>query len=143
MIIEGENVNKFAALSTRARIEIEIKGMKFRGRSTTAVVKDMIGCKSRSKKAVLKAYEEHIINKVFQPTMAIVEHPTENRFVVVKSGELGFFDPIHEISKDQAKAFNASHGVLPWMHSYLIEQSMFGWKYENTNKHIEKSRVGA
>ena len=59
-IIEGEqNIRNYRTLALRARLKLEIKGLKFRGRTTYAMVKSEFGFKG-NKARVLEQLNEYI-----------------------------------------------------------------------------------
>ena len=60
IVIEGEdNVRKARVLTLRSALELEIKGLKRRGRSVYSIIKEEFGFKG-NKKRVLQQFEERL-----------------------------------------------------------------------------------
>ncbi len=51
--------------SLRARMRLEVLGMKFRGRPATVVAREVYGITARRKSEVLSAFEQIMVSKGF------------------------------------------------------------------------------
>ena len=58
-VITGDSINMFRALSLKGRLQLEVKGIKFR-LPTAPAVREMIGSSTRSKAKLLEELEEWI-----------------------------------------------------------------------------------
>jgi hypothetical protein len=72
-VITGSNITLYRLLTLRSALRLEVKGMRRRGRSVYAIVKDEFGFKG-SKAKVLKQLEERIEQMSNTSTADEVEH---------------------------------------------------------------------
>ncbi len=53
-------IEAFQLLAIRGRLELEIKGLRFKGRSTAAVVRERFNIRERTRAGVLRAFESQL-----------------------------------------------------------------------------------
>ena len=59
------------------------------------------------------------------PPMCAANHPTDNRPIIIKRGESGFYDCLRP--DFDVASFNARHGVTVAQREAMEIGSMFGW----------------
>lgn len=58
MVIEGDNILAFRLLTLRSALKLEAVGMKRRGRSALAIIREETGLKARTAKDMLPLYTQ-------------------------------------------------------------------------------------
>lgn len=58
--VTGDSIPLYRLLVLRGRLRLEIKGFGFKGKSTSAVIKQEFGIRGRTKKDVLAKFEAYI-----------------------------------------------------------------------------------